>query len=348
MRRTWFLVLLGSFLLPGIADACTTLAFTDPARPVMAYNFDFHIGQGAVLVNKSGLAKKSETEGNPARWLARHASVTFVMFGRDSPMTGLNDAGLAVSQMWLDEARYENADGRPTIGVLEWMQYVLDTSATVDEALENIKKLRIASEIPLHYELMDARGDAAVIEFLDGKTVVRTGANLPYAALANDAYANSLEFADQVTSGRTKAEGTGSLSRFTRAAFANHSKPDRKGDPIAHAFSTLEDVKQVSRTQWSVVYDTAKRVVYWRTRENVMIRSVDLRRFDPSCRAPTMQFDIDDGSGDVTADFRPYATEDNERLLVENALATPFLAHIAADVLRQSARWPESSVCQQN
>jgi hypothetical protein len=83
------LVFLGLFLLPGIADACTTLAFIDPARPVMAYNFDFHIGQGAVLVNKSGLAKMSETEGNPARWLARYASVTFVMFGRDSPMTGM-------------------------------------------------------------------------------------------------------------------------------------------------------------------------------------------------------------------------------------------------------------------
>jgi choloylglycine hydrolase len=346
MHRILFLF--GLSLLPGIADACTTVAFTDPAQPVMAYNFDFHIGEGAVLVNKSGLAKTSETAGNPARWLARYASVTFVMFGRDSPMTGMNEAGLAASQMWLDEARYEDADERPTIGVVEWLQYVLDTSATVEEALENIKKVRIASKIPLHYKLMDARGHAAVIEFLDGEAVIRTGADLPYAALANDTYAHSLEFAAQVASGSMTAEGSGSRSRFTRAAFALESKPHPEGDPVARAFATLEDVKQVSHTQWSIVYDTTKRIVYWRTRENAMVRSLDLRRFDPSCRVPTMQLGIDAGSGDVTSDFRPYTTEDNERLLVANALATPFLAHIGTDVLRQSARWPESSVCQQN
>jgi hypothetical protein len=262
MRRLLFL--LGLTFLPGFAAACTTVAFTDPARPVLAYNYDFHIGQGLVLINKRGLDKVSETAGHPARWHARYASITFTMFGRDSPMTGMNERGLVASQMWLDEARYEAADERPTIGVVEWVQYVLDTSATVDEALANILKVRIESKVPLHYKLMDAAGHGAVVEFLDGEAVIRSGDDLPLAALANDSYARSLDFAGNVAAGKAQAIGSGSLSRFTRASLAQQSP--RPADPIAFAFATLADVAQPQRTQWSIVYDTARRIVHWRTR----------------------------------------------------------------------------------
>lgn len=342
------LLLLGLSLLPSVADACTTVAFTDPARPVLAYNFDFHIGRGVVLVNKRGLDKISETPGNPARWHASYASVTFNMFGRDSPMTGMNEAGLATSQMWLDAARYEKADERPTIGVAEWMQYALDTSATVEEALANIRKVRIESRVTLHYKLMDAHGNAAIVEFLGGEAVIRSGSSLPYAALANDSYAHSLEFAAQVVAGKAEATGSGSLSRFTRAGLAQQSKRGLAGDPIARGFATLGDVAQAARTQWSIVYDAAKRTVYWHTRENISVRSVSLAGFDPSCAAPTMLLGINEGTGDVSERFRPYRTEDNERLLIENVRATPFLAGIDDNSLRQSARWPESSVCRMN
>ena len=41
-------------------------------------------------------------------------------------MTGINEKGLMVSQMWLDETKYPPADTRPVIGILEWIQYNLD------------------------------------------------------------------------------------------------------------------------------------------------------------------------------------------------------------------------------
>ena len=342
MRRLLFL--LGLALLPGIADACTTVAFTDPARPVLAYNFDFHIGQGLVLLNKRGFAKTSETQGNPARWQARYASITFTMFGRDSPMTGMNEAGLAASQMWLDEARYAPADARPTVGVVEWIQYVLDTSATVDEALANIRKVRIESKVPLHYKLMDAGGHAAVVEFLDGEVVIRSGNSLPLAALANDTYARSLQFAGDVASGKAEATGSGSLARFTRASLARQS-PDA-GDPIAFAFATLADVAQPQRTQWSIVYDTVERRVHWRTAENETMRSVDFADAPLTCATPTMVIGIHEGRGDVGRQFRPYRSVDNEKLLFETVRATPFLSGIDDASLRQSALWPETSICQ--
>jgi len=339
------LLLLIVALLPAAADACTTIAFTDPKRPILAYNFDFPIGQAVVLVNKAGLDKTSETQGRPARWRARYASITFNMFGRDSPMTGMNEAGLATSQMWLDEARYEAPDARPTIGVAEWMQYVLDTSATVEEALANIAKVRIESRIPLHYKLMDAGGNAAVVEFLDGKAQIRSADGLPYAVLANDSYARSLDFLNQVKSGGAQAQGGGSLARFTRAALAQQSARDPAGDPVAMAFATLADVAQSGYTQWSIVYDVAKREVRWHTRGNAAIRSVSLAGFDASCATPTLFIDIQEGADDVSSRFRPFASADNERLILATFKATPFLAHIEEASLRQSARWPDQSPC---
>lgn len=343
MPRLLLLLLLA--FLPAAADACTTIAFTDRTRPILAYNFDFPIGQAVVLINKRGLAKVSETEGRPARWQARYASITFNMFGRESPMTGMNEAGLATSQMWLDEARYEAPDARPTIGVAEWMQYVLDTSATVEEALTAIAAVRIQSRIPLHYKLMDSQGNAAVVEFLDGKAEIRRGAGLPVAALANDTYAHSLDFMRQVESGAAEATGSGSLARFTRAALAQQSPRAPADDPVAKAFAALADVAQSGRTQWSIVYDLAGRSVHWHTRGNAAIRNLALNDVAASCATPPLFVDIDAGEGDVARLLRPFASSDNERLILATFKATPFLAHIDEAVLRQSARWPDTAAC---
>lgn len=343
MPRLLLLLLLA--VLPAAADACTTIAFTDRTRPILAYNFDFPIGQAVVLINKRGLAKVSETQGRPARWQVKFASITFNMFGRDSPMTGMNEAGLATSQMWLDEARYEAPDDRPTIGVAEWMQYVLDTSATVDEALSQIAKVRIESRIPLHYKLMDVQGNAAVVEFLDGRAEIRRGDGLPVAALANDTYARSLDFMRDVKSGTAQATGSGSLARFTRAALAQQSPRDPAVDPVAKAFAALADVAQSGRTQWSIVYDLAQRTVHWHTRGNGTIRSAGLAGFEATCTAPPLFIDIDEGQGEIARLFRPFGSAENERLILATFKATPFLAHIDEASLRQSARWPAAAPC---
>lgn len=344
MPRLLLLLLLA--FLPAAADACTTIAFTDRTRPILAYNFDFPIGQAVVLINKKGLAKVSETEGRPARWQARYASITFNMFGRDSPMTGMNEAGLATSQMWLDEALYEAPDDRPTIGVAEWMQYVLDTSATVDDALEAIAKVRIESRIPLHYKLMDAQGHAAVVEYLDGKAEIRRDDGLPVAALANDTYARSLDFMRQVESGAAQAMGSSSLARFTRAGLAQQSPRDPADDPVAKAFAALADVAQSGRTQWSIVYDLAGRSVQWHTRGKATIRSVGLAGFETSCASPPLFIDIDEGEGSVAGLFRPFSSAENEKLILATFKATPFLAHIEEATLRRSARWPATARCE--
>jgi penicillin V acylase-like amidase (Ntn superfamily) len=113
----------------------------------------------------------------------------------DAPMDGLNEAGFVVAQMWLDGTRYPPAGSRPGVGVLSWIQYHLDNPASVQDVIKGDKKIRIDPELsaPLHFLVCDISGQVAVIEFLDGKMVVHTGKNLPYAALANSTYSASLQ-----------------------------------------------------------------------------------------------------------------------------------------------------------
>lgn len=331
-----------TLLVATAADACTTAMNLDPERPIVAYNYDFPIGQGFVLVNKRGVEKTSGAGQGAAKWRSRYGSITFVQFGRDNPMTGMNEAGLVVSQMWLDSARYEEPDARPPIGVLEWMQYLLDTAATVDEALDRAAQVRVQSRVPLHYALVDRGGDAAVVEFLAGNRVVRRGDGLPHAALANSTYSESLAYLASVPGADVPA-GTASLARFARAAI--RIRTPAASDPVERAFETLHAVEQPNHTRWSVVHDPRNLVVRWRSNENGAVRSADLRSFDLSCETPVRLLDVHDGEGDVSRRFRDYTSEANEGLVLSSYAQTSFLAALGREAALAAARVPDASFC---
>ena len=100
---------------PRAAAACTTFMLERGAERVVGKSYDWYMGQGLVLVNKRGVAKRSlpvKPGDRPAQWQSRHASVTFNQYGREFPAGGMNDAGLVVEIMWLDSSTYEKADDR--------------------------------------------------------------------------------------------------------------------------------------------------------------------------------------------------------------------------------------------
>ena len=142
---------------------CTTFCMTGGGQTLFGRNYDFEIGQGYVMTNARGAAKTSMA--GTLRWTSAYGSVTFNQWGREFPMDGMNEAGLVIALMWLDETVYPR-DDRPALRVLEWIQYHLDNYGSVDELLANVERTRIAGGTPLHYLAADAGGDAAVIEYL--------------------------------------------------------------------------------------------------------------------------------------------------------------------------------------
>ena len=168
-------------------------------------NYDWIIGDGLMMINKRGVVKTATTveSNNVAKWVSKYGSITFNQYGRENPAGGMNEAGLVVEQLWLDETEYPKADGRPALGTQEWVQYLLDKSGTTSEAIENGGAVRIESEVKVHYLISDKAGDAATLEFIKGQLIVHTGANLPIPALTNNTYDDSRNFASHADVAKT-------------------------------------------------------------------------------------------------------------------------------------------------
>jgi penicillin V acylase-like amidase (Ntn superfamily) len=330
------------------AEGCTTFCLQRGGTAVFGKNYDWSVGDGLVMVNKRGVAKTADLPPpeKPARWVSKYGSVTFNQYGREFPNGGMNEAGLVVELMWLDETRYPAPDGRPALGCLEWIQYQLDNFATAGEVVKNAGRLRISADAKVHFLACDKGGGCVAFELLDGQPVVHTGTSLPARALANHTYEESLRFREQSRGNAVALRGTGSLQRFTRASQrVEEFAAQGAADPVRYAFETLDSVAQGSFTRWSIVYDLRAGRVYWRTRENRRLRTVALSAFDFSCATPVKLLDIDEGEGNMAGRFADYTPEANRRLVTSAVRQTAILAGMPPEEVAEAARHPESTSC---
>ena len=191
------------------ADACSTFCLKTPTQTVFGKNYDWHFADGHLMVNKANTERRSKI--SDLTWTSRYGSVTFNQYGRNSPSGGINEQGVVIELMWMDSTRYPGDDKRLAIGNLEWIQYQLDTAATVEDIAASDTKIRILhTDEPLHYLAADAQGGVAAIEFLDGKMAFYRGDKLPVPALTNDTYAAPC------ASGRVRVPPPPNKSRKTR------------------------------------------------------------------------------------------------------------------------------------
>jgi penicillin V acylase-like amidase (Ntn superfamily) len=345
-----------ALLVCGLCDAaraCTTFTLRTPRGVFFGKNYDFVIGDGMLVTNKRGVAKSAALDvagDTPARWVSRYGSLTFNQFGREFPSGGMNEAGLVIELMWLDGTTYPERDDRPAVGVLGWIQHMLDTCSTTREVIDRAGLVRVAGGVPLHYLVADASGAAATVEFLGGKLVAHAGGTLPVPVLTNDTYASSMAHLGKhrgFGGPDPVPAGPASLDRFCRAsAKVRAFEAGESGSPVDYAFEILGDVAQGRFTRWSIVYDVASRVVYFRTLERAEIRKVPLAAFDLSCATPVKVYDLaGSGSGDVSAKFVDYTREANRGLMGRSFGGVEFLKGTPPAQLDALARFPEALVC---
>jgi choloylglycine hydrolase len=323
--------------------ACSTFCIHLGGRKFFGRNYDFEIGDGMVMVNPAGLRKVGFRENGP-KWISRFGSVTFNQFGRDNPMGGMNEAALVIELMWLEDTEYPSEDARMPLGTLEWIQYQLDTAATVDEVLQSHKKVRIDGGAPLHYLVSDARGHAATIEFLRGKLVAHTEDTLPVPVLTNSTYQESLGY---LASRNGKAPGgSGSKERFARAAVRLDAlRVSGSEKPVEALFDVLASVAQPS-TRWSIVYDQSKRLIHFRTDVHRPLRFVSLDALSFSCADGAKLLDIDTRiEGDVAAKLKPYSTAANLAFITRTYAASSVTRRTPATEVAAIAAQPEKAAC---
>ncbi|MEE8639377.1 MAG: linear amide C-N hydrolase [bacterium] len=344
---------LGILLLAAAALPCTSFYIYTGDEAVVGKSFDWSVCDGMVVVNKRGIAKEALVgDDNPARWSSTYGSVTFNQYGRELPLGGINEAGLVVEVLWLKEAEYPTPDERPAVGCLQWVQYMLDTCATVAEVLAAREEVRVADDGTgrVHYFVADAAGGCAAVEFVEGEAVISAGdVDMPVRALANSTYDDSLSFLGMYAQKEGTPEdiaGDGSLERYSRAAIAaadfDSAFLDSAGAE-SYAAGVLDDVASSADSQWRIVYDVDDRLVYYRTRENMETRWLEADAFDYSPATPVKVFDMNAGGGDVTGKFVDYSYEANRALIDASFAGTEFLKGVSEEAREALARYPETT-----
>ena len=323
-------------------DACTTFCVRAGNQVLFGRNYDFEIGDGMVMVNPAGLHKNGYLPGGP-RWESRYGSVTFNQFGRGFPMGGMNQAGVVVELMWLDETRYPDRDSHAPLTVLEWIQYQLDTAGSVSDVLASDARVRIQGQTPLHYLVSDRSGAVATVEFLDGTLVTHAGAALPYTALANSTYSSSKAFTDQ--RGGKPARGSGSLERFSRAALSLAKVTGAGSSSIDRAFGVLDDVAQ-SATRWSIVYDQTAGKIHWRTDRHQARRHLEMAGLNFECRAAALALDVHAPvTGNAAARMTELTPDTNFSLVRGSTRKTSFTRRTPDQEIEADARYGFSPIC---
>ena len=304
MKRVLLLLLFCCcFSLP--VFPCTTFVMQGGDRIYFGRNLDWDWESGMVFVNQRNVQKRAFVAAeNAVKWKSKYGSVTFNQFGREMPFGGMNEVGLVVENMWLDETKYPPTDARPEISMLQWIQYQLDNCATVEEVIATDKQIRLENtpvRARIHYLVCDAKGDTATIEFLDGELRVHRGKDLSHHALANDPYQPSADYLKAHPQSEDLSKPLGkkdSLNRFCRAAArATAFKPAKNPtQDLAYAFATLDQVRQGKYTVWQMVYDVPARQIYFRTLTNPQTRRVDLKALNFECNRPVQCVDIQSNS----------------------------------------------------
>ncbi len=282
------------------AHACTRVVYLGPEQTVLTgRSMDFSIDIPANLwLFPRGMERHGCVGPNSLTWVSRYGSIAASSW--DIATTdGMNEKGLVANLLWLVQSEYPSFDkesGRRGLTIAAWAQYVLDNFATVQEAVDSLRKeefVVVTDFIPgtdkfttVHLSISDATGDSAIFEYINGRLVIHH--DPAYHVMTNDP-----KFEDQLAikkywetiPGTIFLPGSNRASdRFVRASYYIRAIP-QTSDPliaVAGVFSVIRNVSvpygistegqpHISSTRWRVVADQKRKVYFF---ENVLTPNV--------------------------------------------------------------------------
>ena len=319
-------------------------------------SYDWKTGHGMLMVNKRSMAKRSFTLKETDReksWVSRYGSITFNQLGTEMPNGGVNEKGLVVEMLALDESVYSEVDERPTLNELQWIQYQLDNYESVSEVLSNLKEIRISSAFgKIHYLVCDSMRVCAVVESLSGELVTHINGNV----LANNNYAQSLEHLKLFEGfGGTLPIPTDntSLSRFVKMSEALRVfRSGQRNNVIESSFTLLNTVRhsfkeEGNTTVWNIVYDlTSKKIHFAHTLVGIK-RFIEFSELDYSCLTPRKVYNIEShqGESNIAEDLIKYKKSLNQRIIQLSLKDRE--SELPPKTLEKLALLPETFSCQE-
>ncbi|PRS80073.1 MULTISPECIES: C45 family autoproteolytic acyltransferase/hydolase [unclassified Bacillus (in: firmicutes)] len=203
-----------SHLQPGCSHCVRQGNMAAGQQTVMLRNYDF-----------SPIFDDMRLVTTHVKGLACHTGSSLLLFGRSD---GMNEHGLSVTFSACgppvgNEAGLK-APAVAGLQVYHVIRSVLENCRTVEEAIHSIQEMPVASNV--HLMLADRKGEAAVIEIIDGRKMVRRP-EAGYIAATNH------PIADQTAKGMTKHH---SIVRYDMLMKALEQR--RPSDSLAKLFQT--------------------------------------------------------------------------------------------------------------
>lgn len=294
-------------LLASAVEACTRVVYLGADHNVItARSMDWKLDVGTNLwIFPRGMHRTGETGPNSLKWTSKYGSV--IATGYDISTTdGMNEAGMAANMLWLVESSYPTDNpGKPGLTIAAWAQYVLDNFATVQEAVDALRKEPfsiVTDKVPgedrlatLHLSLSDATGDSAIIEYIDGKQIIHHSRS--YQVMTNSPIFEkqlAMEEYWQHIGGNVMLPGTNrAADRFARASFYVNTIPKSENpvEAIASIFSVIRNVSvpygistpnepNISSTRWRTVSDQKRKLYFFESALTPNIFWTDLNKID--------------------------------------------------------------------
>ncbi len=315
------------------ASACTRClhVFAD-GTAVVGRSMDWVEDPGSeIWVFPRGMKRQGNAGPQSFAWTSKHGSVGVSFYGV-ATACGINEKGLVANLLYLAESDYGPAvAGRPNLSIGGWAQYVLDSHATVAEAVVDLEKepfTIIAPVLPngdpgvAHLAISDPSGDSAIFEYIGGRLKIHHGRQ--YVVMTN-----SPPFNDQLAlnaywkeiGGDVMLPGTIRASdRFVRASFYIDAIPKNLSGTkaIASVFSVIRNASaplgistpgepNVASTIWRTVYDQKDRVLYFDSATSPTVFWIPLDMVDFTAGAVVKRLPLKAGetySGDASAGLR--------------------------------------------
>jgi len=327
----------GFGILSPKTDACTRVLHVskDQRYVITGRNMDWYLRYPTTFwkfprgMEREGLAKE-----NPLKWTSKYGSVGLIQTadGQSATADGMNEKGLVANLLYLTETKYPKRDiQKKGLASSIYLQYLLDNFATVAEAVKAIEKgdfqivpvpIPNSEHLPtMHISLSDAGGDSAVIEFLDGKTVIHhskeygvmTNSPIFERQLALTAYWDEIG-GDAFLPGTRK-----SPDRFVRAHYYNKMLPEPKNysEAIASVMSIMRNTSSpfgdpdpnkpnISTTMWRTIDDQKNLVMFYESTIAPNVIWIDMKKFDFSKGTPVKKLETEDYTltGEVNKAFK--------------------------------------------
>ena len=327
------------------AEACTRVLYTATDQTVIAgRSMDWHKDNSPSLwAMPRGMARDGATGPGSIRWTSRYGSLVVSMYNI-ATVDGINEKGLVANTLYLAESNYGSPQGKPTLSIAAWAQYVLDNFATVQEAVAQLRREPFRIVAPVlpdgepaqgHLSISDPSGDSAIFEYVNGKLVIHHGK--AYTVMTNSpTYDQQLALNTywQEIGGSVFLPGTSrAADRFARASYLVNAIPKAK-DPdlitavpqqsfvfqamasvlgVMRAVSVplgVSDPKQpnIASTLWRTTYDQSDRILIFDSATSPTAFWVKVDGLNLNAGQPVRRLDASGGrtySGDATQQFQP-------------------------------------------